>query len=408
MSDATETRPEARSKLLEEMFDRLEAGLDELAVELVAKYQREIPDYASVPAEELLAGVRVDAAAALVGVRSERAPTASELEIAARVGEERAAAGISLEALLQAFRVGGGEVIARARVIGEELEVDAEALLSMFEHAWSWVNQVSIAGAAGYRRAEISSLRADAQSRAGLLHGLLHGTLPLPRLRAHVSSLGIDYDQAVFALRARADESMAPHRLEALVAERSDTPAKLIGFVDGDVAGIVLRRPELPAPVVAGIGPPVRFEALGESFADATRALEAATAFARAGVFALEDLALEVAFIDERIGEALEQRCLAAVDALGDRGPVLERTLREFLSSGMRYEQTAREQVLHPNTLRKRLARYEELSGLDLHRMDDLVALWWALERRRVRALKGPAGPSPDEAPRPAAASASP
>jgi hypothetical protein len=26
-----------------------------------------------------------------------------------------------------------------------------------------------------------------------------------------------------------------------------------------------------------------------------------------------------------------------------------------------------------------------ELSGLDLHRMDDLVALWWALERRRVR-----------------------
>jgi DNA-binding PucR family transcriptional regulator len=40
--------------------------------------------------------------------------------------------------------------------------------------------------------------------------------------------------------------------------------------------------------------------------------------------------------------------------------------------------------VLHPNTLRKRLARYEELSGLDLHRMDDLVALWWALERRRV------------------------
>jgi len=88
---------------------------------------------------------------------------------------------------------------------------------------------------------------------------------------------------------------------------------------------------------------------------------------------------------NERIGSALEHRCLGAVDALGDRGRVLEQTLREFLSSGMRYEQTAREQMLHPNTPRKRLARYEELSGLDLHRMDDLVALWWALERRRAR-----------------------
>jgi PucR C-terminal helix-turn-helix domain len=386
MSDATETTAPARSKLLEEMFDRLQGQLDEIATELIARYQREIPDYAAVPAEELLAGVRVDAAAALAGVRSGRPPTASELEIAARVGEERAASGVSLEALLQAFRVGGGEVIARARKIGEELEVDAELLLGLFERAWSWVNQVSIAGAAGYRRAEISSVRADAQSRAALLHGLLHGTLSLSQLHAHVSSLGLDPHRPVFALRARAGQSMPPHRLEALVAERSDTPSRLIGFVDGDIAGVVVRRPRLPAPIVAGIGAEVRFEALGESFADATRALDAATAFGREGVFALEDLALEVAFVDERIGGALEQRCLAAVDALGDRGPVLEQTLREFLSSGMRYEQTAREQALHPNTLRKRLARYEELSGLDLRRMDDLVALWWALERRRVRA----------------------
>jgi DNA-binding PucR family transcriptional regulator len=191
------------------------------------------------------------------------------------------------------------------------------------------------------------------------------------------------------------------HRLEALVAERSDAPAGLIGFIDGDVAGIVMRRPHLPAAVVAGLGPAVRFEALADSFADATRALEAAVVFGREGVFALEDVALEVAFTDERVGSALEQRCLAAVDALGDRGHVLEQTLREFLLSGMRYEQTAREQALHPNTLRKRLARYEELSGLDLHRMDDLVALWWALERRRVGTTADPPAASSSDLPRP-------
>jgi PucR C-terminal helix-turn-helix domain len=385
VSEAIRTRRESELELPERLFARLEDGLDELAHELVGRYQREIPDYAEIPREELLPGVRIDIAAALAGVRSGRPPTAAELEIAARVAEERAAAGISLEALLQAFRVGGGEVIARARAIGHELEVDAEVMLGMFEGAWSWVNEVSNAAAAGHRRAELSSVRAEAQSRAAVLHGLLHGTLAPSQLHAHVASLGLDTDHAVFALRARPGADMPAHRLEALIAERSDMPPRLTGFVDGDVAAVVLRRPDLPRPVVAGIGPAVRFEALADSFADATRALEAAAAFAREGIFAIEDLALEAAFTDERIGAALERRCLAAVDALGERGEAIEQTLRQFLGSGMRYEQTAREQTLHPNTLRKRLARYEELTGLDLHRMDDLVALWWALERRRVR-----------------------
>jgi hypothetical protein len=405
MSEATEVTSE-QAQLLEELFARLQAEVDDLARGLVASYQREIADYADVPAEELLPGVRVDVAAALIGVRSGRAPSDAEIEIATRVGEERAAAGISLEALLQAFRVGGAEVITRARAIGEELGVDADVLLGRFELAWSWVNQVSIAGAAGYRRAELSAIRADAQSRAALLHGLLHGTLPRSQLRALVGSLGIEADRMVSAVRARPGASMPPHRLEALVAERSETPAQLVGFIDGDVAGIVLRRPELPSPVVAGVGRPVAFDALAESFAEATRALEAAAAFGREGVYALEDLALEVAFTDDRIGEALERRCLGAVDALGERGVVLEETLREFLSSGMRYEQTAREQMLHPNTLRKRLARYEELSGIDLHEMDDLVALWWALERRRLRRPAG--GDAGVRGPRAAAGASSP
>lgn len=89
------------------------------------------------------------------------------------------------------------------------------------------------------------------------------------------------------------------------------------------------------------------------------------------------------------MGGALEHRCFAAVDALGERAAALEPTLRAFLASGMRYEQTARELSMHPNTLRKRIDRYEELTGLDLRRMDDLVALWGALERRRARSEHG-------------------
>ena len=385
MVDAGRGAFEDASPLVDELFERLASEPDALAHGLVETYQREIPDYAAVPAAALLEGARIESAAAIAGVRSGKAPSPADLEIAAHVGAERAGAGISLEAVLQAFRVGGREILGRVRAIGEELGVDADMLLEIFDHAWSWVNQVSIAAAEGHRRAEVLSIRADAQDRAALLHGFLHGTLPIARLRAHAATLGIGADQQVFALRARAREDIPAHRLEALVAERGEANAALVGLLDGDIAAVVLRRPELPESLVAGIGAPVSLEALEASFADATRALEAAVAFRRDGVFSVEDLALEIAFSDERIGNALEHRCMGAVDALGERGEALEETLREFLSSGMRYEQTARAQVLHPNTLRKRLARYEELTGLDLRRMDDLVALWWALEHRRLR-----------------------
>jgi DNA-binding PucR family transcriptional regulator len=51
----------------------------------------------------------------------------------------------------------------------------------------------------------------------------------------------------------------------------------------------------------------------------------------------------------------------------------------------MSVEAAARELVVHPNTLRYRLKRVEELAGVDLRQTTDIVELWWALERRRVR-----------------------
>ncbi|MFE7721735.1 helix-turn-helix domain-containing protein [Nocardia rhizosphaerihabitans] len=36
---------------------------------------------------------------------------------------------------------------------------------------------------------------------------------------------------------------------------------------------------------------------------------------------------------------------------------------------------------LHRNTVRNRLTRFAELTGLDLDRTDDLVVAWWLLHR---------------------------
>lgn len=126
----------------------------------------------------------------------------------------------------------------------------------------------------------------------------------------------------------------------------------------------------------------------GKSHASASEALAAAIAFERTGVHEMETLALEIAVLDDRVGGALERRCLSALDALGEKGDVIEATLRAFLATGQRFERAAGELGVHPNTLRHRIARYEELTGLDLRRTHDLVAIWTALQHRRIRRVE--------------------
>ena len=62
----------------------------------------------------------------------------------------------------------------------------------------------------------------------------------------------------------------------------------------------------------------------------------------------------------------------------------LVESLRKFLASGARWQQTAAELHIHVNTLRHRLARVEQLTGRRLDRMSDRVDFWLALQATRT------------------------
>ncbi len=59
-------------------------------------------------------------------------------------------------------------------------------------------------------------------------------------------------------------------------------------------------------------------------------------------------------------------------------------TLEEYLGQGRSPVATARALFIHPNTLRQRLARIEELTELDLGR-EDLLSLELATKLARLR-----------------------
>jgi DNA-binding PucR family transcriptional regulator len=197
------------------------------------------------------------------------------------------------------------------------------------------------------------------------------------------------------AFRARSLDGPAPRRLAT---------DGLTTALDHDLVGLATKPASPVAGVVIGVGPPARLAALPAAFAMASRALQTAIAFGQEGVHSLADLSIRPAILsDEALGQAFTDRHLEPLQALGRLGAELEDTLRVWFEQEMRIEETAKALHVHSNTLRHRLRRFEETTGANLRRPDDLIELWWALERRRLageRARTAPAPPAPARSPR--------
>ena len=87
---------------------------------------------------------------------------------------------------------------------------------------------------------------------------------------------------------------------------------------------------------------------------------------------------------EAHLGERLVGRYIDPLQELGAFGGTLEATVREYLDKGMRIDEAAKALFVHPNTLRHRLDRFQQLTGADLRNAQDLVEVWWALERRAL------------------------
>jgi len=128
----------------------------------------------------------------------------------------------------------------------------------------------------------------------------------------------------------------------------------------------------------------VPLESMPQAFALASRVLDVALGFGLTGTFELGDLSLRVAVASEPdLGALLVARYLAPLQAEGAYSRQLEETVAAHLATGGRIVATAHRLGVHQNTVRHRLARFEELTNARLDDLDVAFELWWALAWRQ-------------------------
>lgn len=361
----------------------IEDELDGL-VELIGdRIREEIPDFRRLPAATLAEAIRGNVGRALTALRDLRAPTPVELEQAAAIGRERAEQGLTVDAVLHAYRISITAVWSRFGELARERGADVSSVLAFSETLWVWADAVMDVVGAAHREVELEQAREEQQRRDAFLLALLTGALDPAELRRDSATFGLDADRTFTPFRARSTSGGALSHAVALALAGDDG---LSMTLDRDLAGIATRTPRQARGVVAGVGPAARLEALPAAFAMASRALQTAVAFGQEGAFELADLSIRPAILaDDALGDAFVARYLEPLAGLGRLGTELEATLRAWFDQEMRVEETARVLHLHPNTLRHRLRRFEAATGATLRDPRMLVELWWALEHRRLK-----------------------
>ena len=216
------------------------------------------------------------------------------------------------------------------------------------------------------------------------MRGVLFGTLAPGERRGQLESYGVDSGREYVAVRARPADRAIERALgfhEALQHRRG-----LSAIVDGDLVGFLRERPAGEPLGVVGVGPPRRLDRLAESFRLATRALVTADAFGLKGTYDVAQLGLRPAVVaDDDVGDALCRRYLDPLEATRSAGE-LTATLRAYFECGLHVERAALQLFVHPNTMRYRLGRFEELTGASLRDPVSAFEVWWALERASLRA----------------------
>jgi PucR family transcriptional regulator, purine catabolism regulatory protein len=209
----------------------------------------------------------------------------------------------------------------------------------------------------------------------------------LASLAARAAAFELDFTEPARLVLVRGrgpDAAVVRHELGEALARAG--AAHLLSEREGAVVALVpLPREALEAVVaehagtLAGIGRPVA--GIGDarvSLRDAELALERAASAGGAGLVAFEQFDLGTLLLSEAAPERLEPKIEAIVSVLREH-PALHEALVAYFDHDLDVGATAAQLHLHPNSLRYRLTRIEQLLGCSLRRPATIAELHIAL-----------------------------
>lgn len=372
---------ESNSQFLE-LVEGVRRHLDELVPGVIRCFRNEIPAYGPIPDSDLVPGVRSNVERALQALERGWQPAPTEIAASRALGEERAHQGVPLDALLRAHRIGVREVLGWIQERANAHGIPAEVVLDTATRAWAWTDAVMLSAASGHRDVEVSLAGQERQQRAHVVRGLLAGSWSELDRSGTAAAYGVAAGERYVLVQARGSADELRRFDTSLARIATDTPV-LSAEIDRDLVAVIPAARsdfQVTADLTVALSEPTPPSGLAEAHQVVVLVLDAAMALGRRGRVHLADVALHAGVLARpEIGRLFADRYIAPLRQAGEFGRQLLVTLPVWLDNGCRVEETALALYVHPNTLRHRIRRAEELLGVDLQDTRARFEIWWAL-----------------------------
>lgn len=354
--------------------------LDDLATDLTQLYRANIPVYGQVDEHSIRRNTRAVLELAAESMR-EPVPGTRLTEIAelARVWAQQQ---IPLELVAHSIQVGARRLFELVRERASAADIPSEQINDLQDLAWQWAT----AHAAAVHMVQQERAVAAATRRSDFVRKLVAGAITPAALATEASSYHLDMAHRYHVVCARWDDTISSSDLAAAVRMRGATAQlpSLDAIIDDTFVALLPQRPQLRSLSRAvGLGPAVSLGEASRSHRQALEAMTIADRHGRTGLVDLSDLGslplLEQ--LDEETIRILDAKHLGPLRAQGNAGHEILTTIATYLTHDRKVEETARALFVHRNTIRYRLTRFAEVTGLDTDKTDDLVLTWCLLHR---------------------------
>lgn len=301
----------------------------------------------------------------------------------------RAAQGVPIESLARSYQLGSREMLAIMDDVAQKAGLPRDLVLTIHDSTWEFANEAASVFARVQHNVAVERARFDAERRASFARDILTGVVSDEQIDRDAGLFGLDAQRTYVPVVVRAGSPRASDAARRAIAAavRIAPHRMLFAEVGTHLAGIAQTAPdEVPGHLVA-VGEPALLSRFEESFDDAVVALDAAEHFGMQGVVRLADLgARPLTLVGRRSAAVLARRYLAELDRDERSGAEILETARVYLDCDQDARRTAAQMQVHANTVRYRIGRFRESTGLDIRRTEDLVTTWWLLNGRRMRA----------------------
>jgi hypothetical protein len=343
-------------------------GDEDLLPSVISGVRATVREVSVLPPSDIAGHTRALLTAATRAMAARRGPTEAELSFVAELGVTRARQGVPIEAVLGAIHVAERAIWARAREVGRTEGVSADRLLDARELYDDWADAVRGRLIMAHRAAKAVADPLPGSRDAAILRRLLQGgsAAALAVAEAGLPAGGL------WVLVARPGFEQRPLR---------DQPPALCAVVDDLFVAVLTRAPSpraATAGIVAGLAGPAEPDKLAPVRRLAVAALAAAEADGRTGVVHIAEMAWQAALTERAdLAAVLLDHHRDALAVLGPNAEPVAHAVLAFLENDRDVTAAGTRLFVHPNTVRNRVRRFTDVTGIDPAGTSGATNAWW-------------------------------